>query len=221
LPTIPQYGWKISSEIPIGYGLKSSSALACAAIKSLNSALWTKLNDEEIVNLAVEAQRRAGCTITGSVDDSWGSITKGWKLIDSTRKISDSILIEGEIEDKLCVLIGIRGSRSSKISTESFSQYHELFERSLTSLKKGDIFAAMTTNGVAVAAASEDDEALRICNSAIIKGAISAGISGSGPAISIICHESEISDISELLMDNGMAVIETSLPHSTERSVPI
>ena len=36
-PLPKEYGWDIFSEVPIGQGLKSSSALACAAIKSLNS----------------------------------------------------------------------------------------------------------------------------------------------------------------------------------------
>ena len=63
-PLPKEYGWDIFSEVPIGQGLKSSSALACAAIKSLNSASWTNLNDFEIIDLAVKAQKQAGCTIT-------------------------------------------------------------------------------------------------------------------------------------------------------------
>ena len=70
-PLPKEYGWDISSEVPIGQGLKSSSALACAAIKSLDSASWMNLNNFEIIDLAVKAQKGAGCTITGSIDDAW------------------------------------------------------------------------------------------------------------------------------------------------------
>ena len=56
-------GWRVSSDVPIGQGLKSSAALACAAVRALDQASWTGLSDFDIVDIAVAAQRRAGCTI--------------------------------------------------------------------------------------------------------------------------------------------------------------
>ena len=56
-PLPDEYGWQISSEIPIGQGLKSSSAISCAAIKALNQATWAGLNESEIVDIAVSSQR--------------------------------------------------------------------------------------------------------------------------------------------------------------------
>ena len=58
-PLPKEYGWDISSEVPIGQGLKSSSALACAAIKSLDSASWMNLNNFEIIDLAVKNMKLA------------------------------------------------------------------------------------------------------------------------------------------------------------------
>jgi shikimate kinase len=37
-------GWRVSSEVPIGQGLKSSAALACAAAMALDEASWTALS---------------------------------------------------------------------------------------------------------------------------------------------------------------------------------
>lgn len=209
-PVPKEYGWKIMSEIPIGQGLKSSSALACAAIKSLDSASWTKLNNYEIIDLAVKAQKKSGCTITGSIDDSWSSITEGWKLIDSTKMASESIISEGHIEESLSVLIGTRESRISKINIHSFDGYQTLFSRALQLIEKGDVLEAMTANGIGVAAANDDDEAIKICNLAIASGAIAAGISGSGPAISIICYENEIEIMSEIINRFEMGLIRTT-----------
>ena len=50
-PLPDEYGWQVSSEIPIGQGLKSSSAISCAAIKALNEATWAGLNESEIVEI--------------------------------------------------------------------------------------------------------------------------------------------------------------------------
>ena len=55
----PVFGWEIVSDVPIGQGMKSSSALACAALRALDKASWTGLSDFEIVDLAVEAQIRS------------------------------------------------------------------------------------------------------------------------------------------------------------------
>ena len=209
-PLPKEYGWDISSEVPIGQGLKSSSALACAAIKSLNSASWMNLNNFEIIDLAVKAQKVAGCTITGSIDDAWCAMAEGWKLIDSTKNAAESVLSEGEIENSLCVLIAIRGIRKNDIKIESFKEYNALFDKALKSIERGEIFEALTTNGMGVAAANDDNEAIKICNLSIINGAIAAGITGSGPAICIICYEKEVEVLSDIIKKYDMDLIRTT-----------
>ena len=187
LPLPDNFGWEISSNIPIGQGLKSSSAVSCAAIKALNLATWAGLSDSEIVNLSVSSQRHAGCTVTGSMDDSWASISPGWKLVDPYQTAEQSVLIKGELEEDNCVFLILRGKRINEISSQKFKNQLSIFERALSSLSNGSIFHAMSANGMAVAAATDDDEALRICNNAIANGALSAAITGSGPAISVVC----------------------------------
>ena len=208
LPLPPSIGWKVTSSIPIGQGLKSSSALACAALLALNEATWAGLSDSEIVDLAVAAQRHSGCTISGSMDDCWASISPGWKLIDPTQSASKSVLLTGQIEEGHSVLIILRGDRK-EVFFDKFPEQSLLFERALSSLANGSIFTSMSTNGMAVAAAIGDDEALRICNSAIASGAISAGISGSGPAIAVIAFEEDATILESHLLDTGYNVIST------------
>lgn len=208
LPLPPSIGWKVTTSIPIGQGLKSSSALACAALLALNEATWAGLSDSEIVDLAVAAQRHSGCTISGSMDDCWASISPGWKLIDPTQSASKSVLLTGQIEEGHAVLIILRGDRK-EVFFDKFSEQSLLFERALSSLANGSIFTSMSTNGMAVAAAIGDDEALRICNSAIASGAISAGISGSGPAIAVIAFEEDAAILESHLLDTGYTVIST------------
>ncbi|MFL2532492.1 MAG: hypothetical protein ACJ0HO_01830 [Candidatus Thalassarchaeum sp.] len=202
-------GWRVSSEVPIGQGLKSSAALACAAAMALNEASWTALSDFDIVDIAVAAQRRAGCTITGSMDDAWAAISPGWKLVDPIQSSRDSVLLEGDIDEGLTVLIALRGSRSAEVQSDSFSNQRKIFERAMASLSSGSVLSAMSANGMAVAAATGDDEALRICNSVIARGAIAAGVSGSGPAIAIVCYEQGVEQLTDFLTDSDMRVIHS------------
>ena len=207
-PQFDDIGWEIHSDIPIGQGLKSSAAVACAALRALDNASWTGLGDFEIVDMAVEAQRRAGCTITGSMDDAWAAISSGWKLVDPSVPSRESILMEGDIEENLEVLIGLRGSRV--LSTESFDfvSHSKLFERALASLSGGSILSAISTNGMAISASMKDDDSLRLCNSLIVRGALAAGISGSGPAVAAICHADTVG-VAETLEDSCEQVIRT------------
>tara|TARA_B110000967_G_scaffold191023_1_gene216294 strand:- start:29865 stop:30701 length:837 start_codon:yes stop_codon:yes gene_type:complete len=209
LPVPDKFGWKISTDIPIGQGLKSSSALACAALKALNSIFMTNLDDCQIIDLAVEAQIRSNCTISGSIDDTWASISTGWKLIDSSKKASNSIFLQGDIEDGFSIIICTRGARNVTIKSILFQDYQSLFKKSSLMIERGEIFEAMTTNGVAVAGVTNDHDAIRICNLAIINGAISAGISGSGPAIAIICYNEDIDKIGKILMSEKREIIKT------------
>ena len=209
-PLPDEYGWQVSSEIPIGQGLKSSSAISCAAIKALNEATWAGLNESEIVDIAVSSQRKCGCTITGSMDDTWASISSGWKLVDPKKSASESVILEGKIEDEMIIFLILRGSRSNIVKVSNFKEQSRIFERALDSIFKDSIFQAISTNGMAVAAATEDDEAVRICNKLIAKGAIAAGISGSGPSISVVSFIQDSETIRKDLYNSGYEIIETN-----------
>ena len=209
-PRFDDAGWEIDSEIPIGQGLKSSSALACAALKALDQASWTGLSDYEIVDMAVEAQIRAGCTITGSMDDAWAAISVGWKLVDPSVPARESVLMEGDLEEDLEVIIGLRGHRATSADSIDFKSQTKLFERALASLSNGSLLSAISTNGMAVSAAMNDDDSLRLCNSLIVRGALAAGISGSGPAVAAICLTGS-EDAAEILKDSCEQVVRTRI----------
>ena len=110
----------------------------------------------------------------------------------------------------MCVLIAIRGNRKKSIKINSFKEYNTLFDKALESIERREIFEALTTNGMGVAAANDDDEAIKICNLSIINGAIAAGITGSGPAICIICYEKEVEKLSGIIKRYDMDLIKTT-----------
>ena len=211
LPIPDQFGWKVDSSIPIGQGLKSSSALSCAALRALNSCAWTGLSNSEIADIAANSQLISNCAMTGSMDDNWASLETGWKLVDPTLSASESIILQGEIDPSLSILLVLRGKRSVEISPEAFSQHEQIFERSLASIMRGSILDALSSNGMAVAAATDDQEAMRICNLSIASGAIAAGISGSGPSIAIVCFQEDSTSLSKLFSESGLEVISTGI----------
>ena len=209
LPIPDEFGWKIESMVPIGQGLKSSSALSCAAFRALNSCAWTGLSNSEIADLAAKSQLMSNCAITGSMDDNWASLEPGWKLVDPTMGASDSIIIQGTMDDSLSVILCLRGQRSVEISQTRFSEQHQIFERSLASIMSGSTLDSLSSNGMAVSAATRDHEALGISNLCIASGAIASGISGSGPAIAIVCFEDDTESISAIIEDRGHLTIHT------------
>ena len=211
LPIPDQFGWKVDSSIPIGQGLKSSSALSCAALRALNSYAWTGLSNSEIADIAAKSQLISNCARTGSMDDNWASLEPGWKLVDPALSASESIILQGDVETSLSVLIILRGKRLVEISADAFSQHEQIFERSLASVMRGSILDALSSNGMAVAAATDDQEALRICNLSIASGAIAAGISGSGPSIAIVCFQEDSTSLSRLFSESGLEVISTGI----------
>ena len=211
LPIPDKFGWKVESSIPIGQGLKSSSALSCAALRALNSCAWAGLSNSEIADIAANSQLIANCAKTGSMDDNWASLEPGWKLVDPSLPASESIILQGDIDPGLSILLVLRGERLVEISPENFSHHQQIFERSLASIMRGSILDALSSNGMAVAAATDDQEALRICNLSIASGAIAAGISGSGPSIAIVCYEEDSPSLCKLFSESGLEVISTGI----------
>ena len=215
LPIPDKFGWVIRSDLPIGQGLKSSSAVANAAFRALNNGSWTGLSDSEIADLSVAAQRIAKCTVTGSMDDTWASLQSGWKLVDPKLRSSDSIILQGEIEEDYCVIIILRGRRGAIIAEDSFRLQRPIFERSLASVISGSPIGSISSNGIAVAAATNDHLALRISNSLIAFGAVASGITGSGPSISVVCYEESKKMLRDKIHEMGLETISTRLTRSS------
>lgn len=67
---------RILSEIPPGYGLKSSSAVTSALSLACLKLVQTNIDDKFVLNSAVTASVKAGVTITGAFDDQRHVITE-------------------------------------------------------------------------------------------------------------------------------------------------
>ena len=181
--------WAVASKIPQNRGLKSSAALSIAGLKALCEATNTELSDFEMVNLSSQAQVNAGVSITGSIDDSWACLTKGWTLINANAEDIESGVVmsgAGPNPDDWVVIIAARDERKTRPELESFVPLFQEFEKALMALQQGEVLNCLTINGRAVCSVTNDIQGRKIANDAFINGARASGVSGSGPAVVII-----------------------------------
>ena len=181
--------WAVQSKIPAREGLKSSSALCVAAVRALCDSTGTTLELDELVAISVDAQLRAEITLTGSIDDTWACATGGWKLINANEPdVAQGVLLEGDgpaKEDWMVLLIS-RGPRDVRPSLEDFLPHQQHFVQALNAIQDGNELVALTLNGRGVIGATKDHRARILANDALVNGARSAGLSGSGTALVIV-----------------------------------
>ncbi|MGB0787224.1 MAG: hypothetical protein ACPGR1_04385 [Candidatus Poseidoniaceae archaeon] len=181
--------WAVQSKIPAREGLKSSSALCVAAVRALCDSTDTALELHELVAIAVDAQLRAGITLTGSIDDTWACASGGWKLINANEAdVAQGVLLEGNgpaSEDWMVLLVS-RGPRETRPALEDFLPHQQHFIQALNAIQDGNELVALTLNGRGVIGATRDHKARILANDALVNGARAAGLSGSGTALVIV-----------------------------------
>ncbi len=216
LPEAEELHWAIRSDIPSGRGLKSSAALAIACIRALCDATEITLEHHEMVDISTAAQLACGCSMTGSVDDSWSAVEPGWKVIDPSVPAAEGVLMQGEIPnaDDWTVLVVDRGPRDTQPDPERFQFAAGQFQQAISSVEQEQIFNAMIHNGRAVATALGDTLGRKTCNDMGILGSRVSSISGSGPAIFLIIpsnQESTVRRVKQTLEPRNWDIIETSI----------
>jgi len=195
---------EISSNIPIGKGLKSSSAAANAIVLATARAMNLNLSDAEILNIAVDAAIEAGVTITGAYDDACASYYGGIVVTDNLRR---QIVKRDEAPEDLFVVLLV----------PEFKSYTKFFDKNL--LKpiasfvevayrmslNGEYWRALTLNGILHAAAL--NYGAKKALDAIRAGALAAGLSGTGPAIAAVCNKDVMNDVASALSEKGCDII--------------
>ncbi|MDG1541658.1 MAG: hypothetical protein P8Q39_02320 [Candidatus Thalassarchaeaceae archaeon] len=208
--------WQVRSTVPMGVGLKSSAAIAVAAIRSLMDATKIELSNADIVDLASRAQLDAGVSLTGSVDDSWAAVEPGWKIVNPNLPAAEGVLLEGifvEPEDWKILIIP-RDERELLPNPDRFSQMAPQFEKAIAAMEQGSLLVALTENGRASANALGDAQGRRLANDLLVWGARGAGISGSGPAIAAVIpvhSELTLRRIVQLAEQRGYKTVVTDI----------
>ncbi|MEM2856444.1 MAG: shikimate kinase [Candidatus Nitrosocaldaceae archaeon] len=187
----------IESEIPSGYGLKSSSAVSNALSLALTKLFKDEFDDLEVINHAIDASFDANVTITGAFDDAVACYFGGFFVTDNyARKIIRHD--DAKIHDVI-ILLPSNVKRTDPLRMRSLAK---LFEEPVRLAKEGMYYEAMMLNGVIVA--SILGIPYQPIKDAIDEGAIAASVSGNGPAIAIITDEKD--KISEKLSKYGKII---------------
>jgi shikimate kinase len=171
-----------TSEIPIARGLKSSSAAANAVVLALLDALDREPEPRTVLEIGVEAARRAGVTKTGALDDAAASLLGGLVVTDNRE---DRVERREPLNTDHAVVLLVPQRRQPTASVEGLEDARPVAQRSLALVDEGAWRHALTLNGLGVAASTGQglDPAYR----ALGNGATAAGTTGTGPAVGAVC----------------------------------
>lgn len=189
---------RVESTIPVGRGLKSSSAAANATALALSAELGRGRDVLGAVRAGVEAARRAGVTTTGAFDDATASAIGGVCVTDNRE---DRFLARHRAPD-LAAAIAVPDERKSDRSWEP-DAYGEKrpFGIAHTWAHDGSWQAAMSLNATGVVdGLGLDPEPIL---DALAAGAVAAGPSGTGPAVAALAPERSIDGVADALTAAG------------------
>lgn len=202
------------SEIPLARGLKSSSAAANAIALAAKSALGVEVDDLDLVKMSVRAAIKAKVTITGAFDDACASYFGGYCLTDNT---NFNLLRREEGPEDLQVVIYIPKGRLDKqvVNKQVVERFKPYALQAFRLASEGRYLEALTINGLIYSAALGYD--IRAAAEAIKHGALAAGLSGTGPAVSALCISECVNEVASAFKNLGGKVILTKVNNRRAR----
>jgi shikimate kinase len=184
---------RVKSEIPIGYGLKSSSAVSNAVALACSRLARDSIDDNAVLDAAVRASLDAKVSITGAYDDATACYFGGFTVTDNC---SRRLIRREEAPGNLHAIIFLpRNTPRGNVS--KLSSLSDLFTDAFRLAEAGEYWKAMKLNGVLASAALSSRYAPIMA--ALERGALAAGISGNGPSVAAVAYEDEVDDIKSAL----------------------
>jgi shikimate kinase len=185
---------KVDSEIPVGYGLKSSSAvsnavaLACSQIEREED-----INDYAILEVAVSSSLEAKVSLTGAYDDATACYFGGFTVTDN---YSRRLIRKERAPENLYAII-LLPSNTSRGDLGKLRNLSDIFIDAFRFAESGQYWKAMKLNGVLASAALSSSYTPVMV--AMEHGALSASISGNGPSIAAVGYQEAVEPIVDAL----------------------
>ena len=179
----------LESEIPTGYGLKSSSAISSAVALGCAKIFKSKFTDQQILLAGVDASIESKVSITGAYDDACSCYYGGFNVTDNAKKKRMNF---EKGPSNLVVVIFIPKNRK-RGNLKKLKVLSSVFDHAWNLAKKSNYWEAMIINGLATASilSSNPD----VITGLIERGALGASVSGNGPAIAAITKKENESNI--------------------------
>jgi shikimate kinase len=212
---------KTYSDLPVASGLSSSSATSNAVTQATVSALSKEYGPDynmsgiEVLNLAIGSSLEAGVTITGAFDDASASFFGGLTVTDNMNR---KILRKQDMEQQnILIYMPDKKSltaQSDILKMKLLSPYVKLaFDQAL----KGDIYKALTLNGLLYCAALEFNP--NIALDALNAGATAAGLSGTGPSFVAITDDKALDNVLDSWSSYEGNVIHTEVDNEGTKEI--
>jgi shikimate kinase len=212
---------KTYSDLPVASGLSSSSATSNAVTWATVSALSKEygsdyhMSDIDVLNLAIDASLEAGVTITGAFDDASASFFGGLTVTDNMNR---KILKKQDMEEQnILIYMPDKKSltaQSDILKMKLLSPYVKLaFDQAL----KGDIYKALTLNGLLYCAALEFNP--NIALDALSAGAIAAGLSGTGPSFVAVTDDDALDNVLDSWSSYEGNIIHTEVDNEGTKEI--
>ena len=176
------------SEIPLGSGLKSSSAAANATIAATLDALGKKdeMDVLDAIRLGALTAKEVGVSITGAFDDACASMLGGFVVTDNKRML---LLKREEREGLALVLIPREKAFTAETNVRRARIIAPWVALAFEAAMRGDFETAMTLNGFLYTAALRfSAEPMLVALECGVKG---VSLSGTGPSYVALVESKE------------------------------
>jgi len=203
------------SNIPTGYGLKSSSAISTAVSLVCSKAIKKKLTDEEILKIGVESSLQTKVSITGAYDDACACYYGGFNVTNNYKR---DLIFRGNAPSNLQATIFLPKSRK-RGNVKKLKNFKPAFEKAWELAKNHDYWNASILNGLATSSILNSNPELLF--KLMKKGAISATISGNGPSIVAITKKGHNSNIKKELSSLEGKVIVSNINNKKAESYEV
>ena len=170
----------LDSEIPTGYGLKSSSAISSAIALACAKIFKPKYTDQQILLAGVDASIESKVSITGAYDDACSCYYGGFNVTDNAKK--KRIQFEKGPSNLIAIIFIPKNRKRGNL--KKLKILSSVFENAWELSRKTNYWDAMIINGLATASILNSDS--KIITDLIEKGALGASVSGNGPSIAAV-----------------------------------
>jgi shikimate kinase len=197
---LPLRGYvKTKSEIPVGSGLKSSSAAANAAVIATLDAIGEEANALDAIQIGVEAALDVGVSITGAFDDACASLLGGIVITDNKKR---ELIKRVEKESEVLVLVPSEKAFTADTDVKRSRLIAPWVDLAYELALEERFEEAMTLNGFLYCAALNfDPEPMLKALECGVKG---VSLSGTGPSFVALVDEEKEERLREAWSELGV-----------------
>jgi shikimate kinase len=195
----------IESEIPSGYGLKSSSAVSNALALACNKIINEDINDYTVLDIAVRSSLDAKVTITGAYDDASACYFGGIVL---TNNRTNKLLRRERAPDDVYAIIFLP-KNPSRGNVHKLAALSDLFSEALNLAERREYWKAMKLNGVLTSVILGTN--YQTVLNAFEKGALAASTSGNGPSVAALAYKEEVESIRSVFSKSSYDILVSKL----------